>query len=131
MAGWPGPIAAVTLVVPDKDEARRFYVGVLGLETVFEDDVSVVLRFGTTLINLLARPAAFELFAPDAPGEEGAGPRTLLTVEVDSVDDEAARLVERGVTLLNGPMDRPWGIRTVSFVAPGGHAWELGAPITP
>ena len=30
-----------------------------------------------------------------------------------------------GVTLLNGPMDRPWGIRTASFSDPGGHIWEI------
>ncbi len=30
-------------------------------------------------------------------------------------------LVARGIQLLNGPMDRPWGIRTASFVDPGGY----------
>ncbi|MFH9400536.1 hypothetical protein ACH4JS_12170 [Streptomyces sp. NPDC017638] len=25
----------------------------------------------------------------------------------------------------NGPMDRPWGIRTASFEDPGGHIWEI------
>jgi uncharacterized glyoxalase superfamily protein PhnB len=29
------------------------------------------------------------------------------------------------VDLLNGPMDRPWGIRTASFRDPGGHIWEI------
>ncbi len=27
--------------------------------------------------------------------------------------------------LLNGPVDRPWGMRTASFTDPGGHIWEL------
>ena len=30
-------------------------------------------------------------------------------------------LISRGVVLLNGPMDRPWGIRTASFRDLGGH----------
>jgi len=30
-----------------------------------------------------------------------------------------------GVGLLNGPVDRPWGMRTASFTDPGGHIWEL------
>ena len=30
-----------------------------------------------------------------------------------------------GVELLNGPMDRPWGIRTASFKDPAGHIWEI------
>jgi len=29
------------------------------------------------------------------------------------------------VTPLNGPIDRPWGIRTASFRDPGGHIWEI------
>jgi uncharacterized glyoxalase superfamily protein PhnB len=36
-----------------------------------------------------------------------------------------AVLGERGVALLNGPIDRPWGIRTASFMDPGGHIWEI------
>jgi catechol 2,3-dioxygenase-like lactoylglutathione lyase family enzyme len=36
-----------------------------------------------------------------------------------------AELADRGVELLNGPMDRPWGIRTASFRDPGGHIWEI------
>lgn len=35
------------------------------------------------------------------------------------------KLAARGVALLNGPMDRPWGIRTASFRDPGGHIWEI------
>ena len=41
------------------------------------------------------------------------------------VDAVCAELATRGVTLLNGPMDRPWGVRTASFVDPGGHIWEI------
>ena len=35
----------------------------------------------------------------------------------------------RAITLFvedrEGPMDRPWGIRTASFRDPGGHIWEI------
>jgi uncharacterized glyoxalase superfamily protein PhnB len=37
----------------------------------------------------------------------------------------SAELVRRGVTLLNGPMDRPWGLRTASFIDPAGVIWEI------
>jgi lactoylglutathione lyase len=30
-----------------------------------------------------------------------------------------------GVQLLNGPIDRPWGVRTASFKDPAGHIWEI------
>ena len=54
-----------------------------------------------------------------------AGSRYQLTIGVDDVDAVCAELAQRGVTLLNGPMDRPWGIRTASFTDPGGHIWEI------
>jgi catechol 2,3-dioxygenase-like lactoylglutathione lyase family enzyme len=34
-------------------------------------------------------------------------------------------LPARGVELLNGPIDRLWGIRTASFHDPAGHLWEI------
>ncbi len=27
--------------------------------------------------------------------------------------------------LLNGPIDREWGVRTASFTDPDGHIWEI------
>ena len=29
------------------------------------------------------------------------------------------------MALLNGPMDREWGMRTASFTDPDGHIWEI------
>jgi uncharacterized glyoxalase superfamily protein PhnB len=54
-----------------------------------------------------------------------AGSRFLLTIWVDDVDAACAELANRGVELLNGPVDRPWGLRTASFTDPAGHIWEL------
>jgi catechol 2,3-dioxygenase-like lactoylglutathione lyase family enzyme len=53
------------------------------------------------------------------------GSRFQFTIRVDDVDEACAELATRGVTLLNGPMDRPWGIRTASFTDPDGHIWEI------
>jgi uncharacterized glyoxalase superfamily protein PhnB len=54
-----------------------------------------------------------------------AGSRFQFTIGVDDVDAKCAELATRGVELLNGPIDRPWGIRTASFRDPGGHIWEI------
>jgi uncharacterized glyoxalase superfamily protein PhnB len=29
------------------------------------------------------------------------------------------------VSLLNGPIDRDWGMRTAAFADPDGHVWEV------
>ncbi len=123
--GWPGGIAAITLFVEDLDAARRFYRTVFELPVAFEDDNSTVFKFGETLVNLLKTSEAPGLVEPAAVAAREAGVRFQFTLGVDDVDAMCDRLKERGVELLNGPMDRPWGIRTASFRDPGGHIWEI------
>ena len=54
-----------------------------------------------------------------------AGARFVFTIGVEDVDAVCAELAARGVDLLNGPVNRPWGVRTASFTDPGGHIWEI------
>lgn len=122
---WPRDIFAITLFVEDLAAAKAFYQQVFGLPVEFEDGNSAVFKFGKTLINLLKIAAADELIGPAKAAEREAGSRFVFTLQVDDVDAMCAELNRRGVTLLNGPMDRPWGIRTASFVDPGGTIWEI------
>ena len=126
MESWATGIGAITLFVEDLDETKRFYLEVFGLPVVFEDDASAVFRFGGTLVNLLRTTAAPELIGPATVAAPEAGSRVQFSIEVDDVDALCGQLAERGVSLLNGPMDRPWGIRTAAFRDPGGHIWEIG-----
>jgi catechol 2,3-dioxygenase-like lactoylglutathione lyase family enzyme len=123
--GWPGAIAAITLFVDDLEVAKRFYREVFGLPVAFEDDNSTVFMFGETMVNLLKASEAPGLVEPATVATRDAGVRFQFTLFVDDVDAMCEKLKERGVDLLNGPMDRPWGIRTASFRDPGGHIWEV------
>ncbi len=125
MGSWPNGVGAITLFVEDIEAAKRFYQDVFGLPVAFEDDDAVTFNFGNTLINLLKTSAAPELIAPAQVAPPEAGTRLQLTIQVDDVDAMCGELAARGAELLNGPMDRPWGIRTASFRDPGGHIWEL------
>ena len=122
---WPGSIAAITLFMEDLDSGKRFYVEVFELPIYHEDDNSVVFRFGDTLINLLEAAEAPGLVEPAVVASRDTGVRFQFTLGVDDVDSKCEELRRRGVELLNGPMDRPWGIRTASFRDPGGHIWEI------
>jgi len=122
---WPKGIFAITLFVEDVEVAKRFYQDVFGLPIAYEDDSSAVFNFGSTMINLLKSTEAVELIAPAAVAGREAGSRLQLTIQVEDVDAMCAELVKRGVVLINGPMDRPWGIRTACFSDPGGHIWEI------
>jgi catechol 2,3-dioxygenase-like lactoylglutathione lyase family enzyme len=125
VASWPSGISAITAFVEDLDDAKRFYGEVFGLPVIYEDADSAVFNFGNTIINLLKTSAAHGLIEPATVAGREAGARIQFTTEVDDVDAMCAELTSRGVELLNGPMDRPWGIRTASFRDPGGHIWEI------
>lgn len=124
-AAWPTGIGAITLFVDDLAASKEFYQRIFGLPTVFEDEDSAVFAFGSTLVNLLTEPAARELVGPAVVAPREGGSRLQLTVNVEDVDAVCAELARRGVKLLKGPLDRPWGVRTASFVDPGGHIWEI------
>lgn len=122
---WPRGIGAITLFVEDLEAAKRFYREVFSLPVKFEDDDSAVFDFGNTIINLLKATAVLELIEPAVVARPEPGARLQLTIEVDDVDAMCAELATRGVELLDGPIDRRWGVRTASFTDPGGHIWEI------
>ena len=124
-----GPITAITLFVEDLARARAFYGRAFEASPVFEDADSAVFDVGGTLVNLLVTAAAGELVEPLPVGAAGSGARSQLTITVDDVDAVVAGLRERGIELANGPMDRPWGIRTAAFADPDGHVWEVAHPL--
>ena len=125
VSSWPKGIRAITLFVEDLEAAKHFYQKAFGLPVTFEDGNSAVFKFGNTLINLLKITAAEELIEPAKVASRGSGSRFVFTIEVDDVDAMCMELSSRGIELLNGPMDRPWGVRTASFIDPGGHIWEI------
>ena len=118
-------VGAITLFVEDLPAARSFYERVFGQVPAFGDDSSAAFKFDNTLVNLVDTRAAAEVITPVAVASPSAGSRFLLTIWVDDVDAACAELANRGVELLNGPVDRPWGLRTASFTDPAGHIWEL------
>jgi len=128
MGSWPGGISAITLFVEDLAATKRFYMDVFGLPVHYEDEASCVFRFGSTLINLLTVREGPELIGPATVAPPDAGARFQFTLDVEDVDAKAREVVERGATLINGPVDRPWGIRTACFADPAGHIWEIAAP---
>lgn len=117
---------AVTVIVEDLEAAKAFYARAFTQEVAWEDDASAIFRVGSTMINLLRASAAPALIEPAVVGSSD-GVRAVYTVQVDDVDAAAAELAAAGIPLLNGPMDRPWGPRTLSFRDPAGTVWELAS----
>ena len=126
-SAWPAPVFAITVFADDLAATREFYERVFGLAAETADDVSALYNFGNTYINVLQSGEAPVLIAPAPVAPASAGARVQFTINVDDVDATIADLASRGVTLLNGPIDRPWGVRTATFQDPAGHIWEIAS----
>jgi lactoylglutathione lyase len=122
---WAEKIYANTLFVADLEKSKKFYAQVFDKSPAYEDEASIVFAFGELLINLLSESEAVGLIDPAKVGSKNEGSKSQLTIQVGDVDAHAKRLRELGVVLINGPIDRPWGIRTLLFADPDGHLWEL------
>ncbi|MDO3409782.1 VOC family protein [Saccharibacillus sp. CPCC 101409] len=123
-------INVVTLFVEDLESTVAFYEKVFGLRQVFGDEHSAVFDFGNMSINLLQSSEAPGLIEPGKVAEPGSGSRFQFTIRVEDVEAVCEELREQGVELLNGPVDRPWGVRTACFADPGGHVWEIAQELS-
>ena len=125
VAGSLQKVSAISLFVDDLQATKSFYREVFGVDVVFEDANSVCVKFDDLFVNLLlASAAALQVEpAPVAPRESGS--RFQLSIWVEDVDAVCADLERRGVKILVGPVDRPWGMRVATFTDPAGHSWEV------
>jgi catechol 2,3-dioxygenase-like lactoylglutathione lyase family enzyme len=127
MSDWEREIGAMTLFVPDLDRATEFYQEVFGLQANHLDADTTMFKF-KDLYVFLHKAAAAQVHVPEvhAEAQKGAGQFAII---VDDVDAVCAELTARGVEVITGPADRPWGMRTVTFADPGGHIWEIAQGI--
>ena len=122
-------VGAITMFVADHGRAKSFYEKAFDVETVYEDENSIAFQFGSIIVNLLVADEAPELIGPATVAGQDAGSRFQLTIWVADTDAACEELGRRGVELLNGPIDRHWGMRTAAFADPDGHIWEVAAKI--
>ena len=119
------------MFVDDPQRSKAFYERVFEVAPIHEDDDAVAFRFENTIVNLLRTTAAPSLIEPAAVAAPGAGSSFQLTIWVGDADAACAALgAERGVELLNGPVDREWGVRTACFADPDGHVWEVAQELS-
>ena len=124
-------LEVITIFVEDLAATRAFYEDVFGLEVVWSDENSAVVRLENLMINILRAERAETLVEPQPVAAPGGGPRLLLTIAVEDADAVHEQLKQHGVTILNGPTDRPWGRRTLAFADPAGNVWEAAQLIPP
>jgi catechol 2,3-dioxygenase-like lactoylglutathione lyase family enzyme len=124
-------IAAVTLLVPDYDDAISYFCGVLGFELVEDTALEggkrwVVVRPGgaTGSALLLARAASD---AQRARIGDQTGGRVFLFLHTDDFAADHARYLAAGVRFVEPPRSEPYGTVAV-FEDAFGNRWDLLGP---
>jgi catechol 2,3-dioxygenase-like lactoylglutathione lyase family enzyme len=126
-------LSAVSVVVPDYDQALAFYVGVLGFDLCEDKALSPTKRWitlappgaGAMGCRLLLAKAANEA-QRCAIGNQTGG-RVFLFLTTDDFDRDHARMSARGVRFREEPRIEPYG-RVAVFEDPFGNAWDLVEP---
>lgn len=124
-------ISAISLVVPDYDQAIDFYVGKLGFELVEDSQLSPSKRWVT-----VAPPGSEEtkLLLAKADGEtqmasmgNQAGGRVFLFLTTDNLARDYAQYQALGIKFLETPRHEAYG-SVVVFEDPFGNKWDLIEP---
>ena len=124
-------VNVITLFVEDPQRSKDFYLKIFDVTFVYEDTNAAAVQFEHLMVNFLAFPAVDELIAPATVGRPAKESHLMFTIFVQDVDAVCETLTKEGVKLLNGPMNRAWGMRTASFKDPDGYIWEVAKQINP
>lgn len=123
-------VSVITLFVADEQRSKEFYERVFEVAAVDEDEDTVIFRLDNLFLRLLTRKEADKQMLGQVPlARTDAGASSLLAIFVDDADALCAQLTERGVKIVYGPVDRPWGVRNAAFRDPDGHLWVLSSDI--
>lgn len=115
-------VSLTTVYCLDQDQARDFYVDVLGF--VLRSDITVGEGFRWLTVAHPDHPELeIPLMVPGPPldpeaadfirGQLGRGQMGGLGLRVDDCRRTHAELVDKGVTFLQEPEDRPYGVEAV------------------
>lgn len=120
-------VGHVHLKVSDLERSVAFYRDVIGLPFKLHGDgyaefATQGAKFGLYDRNRLGELTGQGTGRPVEPGGE-------VVFLVEDVDAEAERLRAAGATVLKGPVDRPWGHRTLHVEDPDGFVVELAVEI--
>jgi PhnB protein len=112
------------LVVQDADAALGFYAGAFGAETLerYTDADGRVVH-----AMVAAGPVRFAVKDADAhdPAPSPGQVPVIMALYVADADGTAARMLERGATVVFEVADQPYGERGGRLADPFGHLWMI------
>jgi catechol 2,3-dioxygenase-like lactoylglutathione lyase family enzyme len=123
-------VNVITLFVEDPLRSKEFYEGIFDVVGVDEGHGTVIFPLDNVFLRLLRRgEAESEMLGQVPVSVPRAGTPVQLGFAVNDADALCKALSARGVSIVYGPVDRPWGRRNAAFVDPDGHVWQFGSDI--
>ena len=125
-------VSAVTLLVPDYDEAIAFYVDKLGFRLI-EDTVLSTTRRWVVVAPQGSQETSLLLAKADSANQSAAignqaGGRVFLILKTDGFDRDYARFKQAGIEFLEEPRKEAYG-KVVVFRDIFGNKWDLIEPL--
>jgi len=123
-------VNVITLFVEDERRSKEFYERLFEVAGADEGHGTIIFKLDNLFLRLLKRVEAESEMLGQVPlADPGSGASVQLAMFVDDADALCAELAERGVSIVYGPVDRPWGVRSAGFRDPDGHIWQFGSDI--
>jgi catechol 2,3-dioxygenase-like lactoylglutathione lyase family enzyme len=117
----------IALFVHDLDGCTAFYRDTIALPFKGSDPGLAAFDLpGGLMLVLLSPQGAAEVLGTDVTALKLEGePRGYVAVSVADVDSTYIELKAKGVTFVQLPADKPWGLRMAHFTDPEGNLWEI------
>ena len=123
-------VNVITLFVEDELRSKEFYEQIFDVVGVDEGHGTVIFPFDNLFVRLLRREEADSEMLGSVPVGDGHAGRTVqLAFRVEDTDTLCGELAQRGISIVYGPVDRPWGVRSAAFLDPDGHVWQFSSDI--
>ena len=123
-------VNVITLFVEDELRSKEFYEQIFDVVGVDEGHGTVIFPFDNLFVRLLRREEADSEMLGNVPvGDARAGRTVQLAFRVEDTDTLCGELTQRGISIVYGPVDRPWGVRSAAFLDPDGHVWQFSSDI--
>jgi catechol 2,3-dioxygenase-like lactoylglutathione lyase family enzyme len=123
-------VNVITLFVGDPLRSKEFYEQIFDVVGVDEGHGTVIFQLDNVFLRLLEKgEAEREMLGRVSVADPRSGTTAQLAFSVDDADTFCTELSERGVPIVYGPVDRPWGMRNGAFVDPDGHLWQFGSEL--
>ena len=123
-------VNVITLFVENELRSKEFYEQIFDVVGVDEGHGTVIFQFDNLFLRLLRRgEAESEMLGQVPVGDARAGTTVQLAFRVEDTDIFCRELAEREISIVYGPVDRPWGVRSAAFVDPDGHVWQFSSDL--